>query len=123
MEPTLSKESIREIQPAEILQLRAQYSPRGINLGEASMNERAQALLDRISSQADKFFLLEWEGSKIPRWAKIHDVQIGWTQNGMVNGVKGEDLGTYERLVEFGGTSGKEQKIIVFAKAPNKRLE
>lgn len=76
---------------------------------------QATGLLRRIAERAKEIFLLEWEGNKIPRGAVICGKSITWTQHGRVISEGDEDIGTYERLVEFGGKSGKEQKMLVFA--------
>lgn len=75
----------------------------------------ANALLQQFAERAKAFFLLEWEGNKIPRGADINGKKVAWTQNGLVTSDDGVDIGTYERLVEFGGASGKEQKMLIFA--------
>ena len=74
----------------------------------------ATGLLRKIAERAKGIFLLEWEGNKIPRGAIVCDKRIAWTQHGLVTGESGKNIGTYERLVEFGGASGKEQKMLVF---------
>lgn len=75
----------------------------------------ATSLLQKTAERAKDIFLLEWVGHKIPRGAVINGKAIGWTQNGMVVSDHGEDIGTYERTIESGGASGKEQKMLVFA--------
>lgn len=75
---------------------------------------KATDLLREIADRAKEVFLLEWEGNKIPRGAVINGNSISWTQHGIVTSAKGEMMGIYERLVEFGGISGKEQKMLVF---------
>lgn len=77
--------------------------------GEIQLNE----LLGKFASLAQKFFLLEWEGNKIPRGAVVCGHTIDWTQNGIVSS-RGARIGTYERLVEFGGANHREQKMLVF---------
>jgi hypothetical protein len=73
----------------------------------------AQSLMGKLAEAADHHFLLTWEGSKIPRGASIDSTPIGWTQNGMVTGTNGQQLGYYERLEEFGGPSGNRQSMLV----------
>lgn len=87
----------------------------GKTVGEFNIQFALNDLLFRIAESATELFLLEWEGDKIPRGVSINGKSIGWTQNGMVNSDRGENIGTYERLVEFGGESGRQQKMIVFA--------
>lgn len=96
----------------------AKQKGKGVNLGNASLNATINSLLNSSRKDAKKIFHLKWEGDKIPRGAVIEGMTIGWTQNGMVNGTDKEDrdanIGTYERLVEFGGATGREQQMLVF---------
>lgn len=62
-------------------------------------------------------FVLHWTGHKIPRGYKVNGVEIGWTQNGLVVGINKENLGTYERTLEYGGPNKDEHEMIV---VPNK---
>jgi len=73
----------------------------------------AQALIGQMMGKSENFFLLTYEGSKIPRGAAIDNVEIGWTQHGMVTGKGGEQLGYYERIVEFGGSTGNTQVMLI----------
>jgi len=72
-------------------------------------------ILARLKDGDTDAFFLSWEGNKIPRGAKINGREIGWTQNGQVVSAGGEMIGTYDRLVEFGGEKGKDQRMIVYA--------
>jgi len=92
----------------------AEEKGKGVNLGDAKLNETANELIARWRERAKKVFHLKWEGNKIPRGAVIEGTEIGWTQNGQVTGVGGEMIGMYDRLVEFGGASGNEQQMLVF---------
>ena len=87
---------------------------KGVSLGDAKLNETANGMIVRWRERARKIFHLKWEGSKIPRGAVIEGTEIAWTQNGQVTGVGGKMIGTYDRLVEFGGASGNEQQMLVF---------
>ena len=84
------------------------------NLGDATIENRVNQLLHAHHRQAKKIFHLKWEGGKIPRGAVICDQEISWTQNGIVQAMDGDIIGTYHRLVEFGGNFGSEQQMIVF---------
>ncbi len=71
-------------------------------------------LLKKMAEAAKEFFLLEWVGSKIPRGAVISGHTVVWTQNGVVTAEGGGIIGTYHRVVECGGPSGQDQKMLVF---------
>lgn len=60
---------------------------------------------------------LEWKGTKIPRGLSINGVPIAWTQHGIVTGENGQRLGTYKRLVEFGGPNHDEHVMLVVPSA------
>ena len=97
------------------------------NLGTSgSIRINVNEILARLAHTANELFLLEWEGNKIPRGASINGKEIAWTQNGVVVSADNQTVGVYERLVEFGGTSGNEQKMIVAIlghKPPKLRLQ
>ena len=118
--PEMAKPTIREVSAAEVAQLRGSHGNWTPNLGgrHSPAASEAEGLLSDLQNQMKdgaRTFLVEWSGSKIPRGAAIDGVAIAWTQNGMVTGAGGVDLGTYERLVEFGGASGREHKMLIFA--------
>jgi len=91
------------------------------NLGQAETADQlatqlnADLALQAVASCAKSFFLLEWEGGKVPRDAEINGKKVAWTQHGLVTDTEGKTIGTYERLAEFGGKSGNMQKMLVFA--------
>lgn len=79
-----------------------------------------EGLRAELMKRADDAFILIWEGNKIPRGAEINGYRIGWTQNGEVRSDAGERIGVYDRLLEFGGPSGKEQQMLIFCTAKPK---
>jgi hypothetical protein len=81
---------------------------------EISLQTTVTGLLRRMAERAKEIFLLEWEGSKIPRGAVVNGKSIAWTQHGLVTSDAGEQIGTYERTVEFGGESGRAQAMLIF---------
>lgn len=91
-----------------------------INLGDKSdlgvkdLETKVNALVTAHKNKAKYIFLLKWQGDKIPRGAEVAGHKIAWTQNGVVTDNTGKIIGTYERLVEFGGESGREQQMIVY---------
>lgn len=74
----------------------------------------AEGLRAELMRQANDAFLLLWEGNKIPRGAEVNGYRIGWTQNGKVLSADGKMIGVYDRLLEYGGESKKEQQMLVF---------
>ena len=63
---------------------------------------------------AARIFRLSWRGSKTPRGAVVANETIMTTQNGVVHNTDRTRIGTYERLVEFGGPSENEQEMLVY---------
>lgn len=94
-----------------------------VNLGDDTLNARVNKLM-RGSCKGCQTFLITWEGNKVPYGAVVAGREIGWTQNGQVIAKKpgdtlghfGDDIGTYDRLVEFGGPERKEHKMLVFVR-------
>ena len=120
--------SVQEVTDEQITELTQENKPRGVNLGGAHSESARGAetnvnnLMSRIRKSGGRRFILSWEGNKVPRGARVLDHEIAWTQNGQVSTTSGEGIGTYDRLVEFGGTTGKEQKMVVYL-YPEKKKE
>jgi hypothetical protein len=57
--------------------------------------------------------ILKWKGSKIPRGETIAGVEVAWAQHGVLSGADGEMIGSYVRLVTFGGPNADEHEISV----------
>ena len=76
-----------------------------------------------IRESQTRVFLLKWQGNKIPRGAQILGHTIAWTQHGIVRNKDGKQIGTYDRLVEFGGDSSREQWMLIFADPPHVVIE
>ena len=84
------------------------------NLKASVAEDDVNELLAGFQKRSKRVFELSWKGSKIPGGAVILGKEVGWTQNGMVTSVDGEMIGTYERLEEFGGAEGNDQRIRVY---------
>ncbi len=112
---------VKEITAEEVEQLTSDTPPIGINLGGAhdlvaALNEGVvEQLRTAIRDKASRVFLLTWEGNKVPRGVSILGHIIAWTQHGRVISEGGQEIGMYDRLVEFGGESGHQQQMIVYA--------
>ncbi|MBP7708725.1 hypothetical protein KA107_03490, partial [Candidatus Pacearchaeota archaeon] len=85
-----------------------------VQLGDPVIDNQVNALLLRLREDCKHVYVLRWEGNKIPRGAVLGEETIAWTQNGCVNSKSGKMIGTYCRVVEFGGQSGKEQVMLVY---------
>ena len=86
----------------------------GVSLGDKQRERQLNSVLGKIQ-QGKRVFLIDWEGSKVPRGVTIIDQVIGWTQNGMVASADGGGhIGTYIRLVEFGGGSGNHHQMLIY---------
>lgn len=114
-----SQVEVQEITDEQARQLTEEYNPRGVNLG-GSHSATAAAVEANINDlvgrtrKSGRRFLVTWEGDKIPQGTHVLNYEIGWTQNGQVTTTSGEVIGSYDRLVEFGGASGKQQKMLIY---------
>jgi hypothetical protein len=116
--------SYPEVKVTEVTEQRDQIegadTPNPIDLGgkfdfETSLREGVLAEAQRgIRAKQRRVFELEWEGSKIPRGANILGHPVGWTQHGFVTSQAGVTIGTYDRVIEFGGESGEQQKMFIY---------
>lgn len=57
---------------------------------------------------------IKWEGGRNVIGV-INGEFIGYAQHGILKSDDGTDLGTYERVVEFGGDNGDEHEIKAWA--------
>ncbi|MCR4281403.1 MAG: hypothetical protein NUV88_03675 [Candidatus Kaiserbacteria bacterium] len=80
---------------------------------DRQLERQVSDALGQLQSAAKKSYKLEWEGNKIPRGAIVDGKTIAWTQNGQVVDDQGNMIGTYDRTIEFGGDSGKQQEMLV----------
>ena len=87
---------------------------KGVNLGNPQLDGRVNAILGRMKKNSSHAYILRWEGNKVPRGAVVGSETLSWTQNGCAHNETGEIVGTYERVVEFGGDKGNEQAMIVY---------
>lgn len=106
--------NVSEITGQKEHELVTQYLPRGVNLGNRDLEQVTNMLISALRSRGGRIFLLCWTGNKVPRGADVLGHKIAWTQNGMVVDDQRAQIGTYDRLLEFGGKSQKEQMIIVY---------
>ncbi len=88
-------------------------------LKAAFTEAQVESILASLQKGADKVFVLDWKGNKVPRGVKLEEGEVGWTQNGVVTSVTGEMMGTYDRMVEFGGEDRNDQRMIVYIRSPN----
>lgn len=65
-----------------------------------------------------RVFELTWEGNKVPRGAEVLGHSIAWTQHGIVYTEGGKEIGSYTRITEFGGPTGKAHKMHVYMEPP-----
>lgn len=97
---------------------------RGVDLGGqhsflAGLTEiQVNVIQAALKRGSDKFYVLDWNGNKIPRGVVLEGHEIGWTQHGVVSSTDGETMGNYDRMIEFGGEDGKQQRMIVYMMSP-----
>ena len=86
---------------------------RGVNLGDPAAEAGLNAFLRQVRA-GKRIFVLDWEGSKVPRGVEIDGQEIAWTQNGMVTSTDRKHIGTYNRTIEFGGESGQHHQMVIY---------
>ncbi len=84
-----------------------------VDLGDKAANQKLNEYLAKLR-EGREMYLVSWRGSKIPRGVKIKWYEIVWTQNGAVTVSGGMQMGTYQRLVEFGGDSRDEHVMVIY---------
>ncbi len=106
--------TVTELTEEKVKELVEEHHPRGVNLGDAGVEAFVNASSQQIRGLGGRRFLLTWVGGKIPRAADVIGHRVGWTQNGVVLADTGKEIGTYDRLVECGGESGREQMMVIY---------
>jgi hypothetical protein len=84
------------------------------NFKDESDKKSALKKITEHEKNMGKTFLLKWQGGRIPRGAVIEDKEISWTQDRVVSDIQNKKIGSYQRLIQFGGKSRKNQEILVF---------
>ena len=75
-------------------------------------------LVGAIKERSCRRFDLIWTGSKVPRGVELPTGTIAWTQHGIVRSDDGEQIGTYDRIEEWGGPDGDQHRMIVYVSRP-----
>lgn len=109
-----SKISVKEIRKGLESEILKKLVGKKVKMGDKLIEAQVNRLLGLRRQLSSKIFHLKWEGDKIPSGAIVDGKEISWTQHGMVTSKNGENFAVYERLIEFGGKSGKEQQMLVF---------
>lgn len=122
----MKPENVRltEIDPATINQEALTHAQKDICIGALDENaQRIQAHINRIvkiaKEGATNFYLLSWQGSKVPHGVEVNGKRIGWTQHGVVSSETGETIGLYDRLIEFGGETGCDHQLLIYTANQN----
>lgn len=94
-------------------------SQKGIDLGvenetEKKIEENVNRLLKQLKGRATNFYLLSWQGNKAPYGVELNGKRIGWTQHGIVSSEEGKTIGFYDRLIEFGGETGRDHQMLIY---------
>lgn len=89
-----------------------------VRLGDSDAEAQVKGMLQAMAQKAGRKFLVSWKGSKVPHGVRLLGYEIVWTQHGMVT-ARDKDgqstmLGTYQRVVEWGGPQ-KDKHVLVIA--------
>ncbi len=119
-----SEISIAEIRLSDQGQFIFPEDQHGVDLGgrydlRAALAEQLlNPLMQVLKGRAEHLYLLFWQGDKVPRGAIIEGQEIAWTQNGMVTSSEGKTIGYYDRIVEYGGESRRDQQMLMYTLKP-----
>ncbi len=109
-----SKITVKEIKKGLESEILKKLIGKTVKMGDKLVEVHVNRLLGLRRQLSSKIFHLKWEGDKVPSGAIIDGEEISWTQHGMVTSREGKNFAVYERLIECGGKSGKEQQMLVF---------
>ena len=90
-----------------------------IDLELSEIESNVDALLQLLKLGKDAYLLM-WNGSKVPSNAVVNGIEIDHTQHNMVTS-DGEMVGTYDRIVEYGGPNKRAQALILYLNPPQEK--
>lgn len=82
------------------------------------LENQINPLMDLLKARADRLFVLEWSGGRVPRGANLSGHEIAQTQHGMVVSTENKHFAYYDRLVDGGGEDQRDQMMLVYTKPP-----
>ena len=85
-----------------------------VKLGSIKRDERVSSILHGLAEKAETLWFLRWKGTKTPHGAVLGKVAVSHAQNGIVCSDGGDMIGTYERLVEWGGPNHDEHMMLIW---------
>ena len=86
-----------------------------VKLGAIEMDGRVSSLPQGLAAKSETLWFLRWKGTKTPHGAVLGEAAVSHAQNGIVCSDKGYVIGSYERLVEWGGADHDEHMMVVWA--------
>jgi len=86
-----------------------------VKLGAIEIDERANSFLQGLAAKSETLWFLRWKGTKTPHGAVLGEAAVSHAQDGIVCSTKGDVIGSYERLVEWGGADHDEHMMVVWA--------
>ena len=106
--------TIREITAADAKRLQWKSQHPGLSFGDSSLELFAEAINRHAAERpGTRYFKLSWVGDNVPQGAIVLDQTISWTQNSRVVSDKRVLIGSYIRLVRFGGLFNNQHVIVV----------
>lgn len=94
------------------------------DLRSAVTEAQIAAIMQSTRRLGRRVFELTWEGNGVPLGAEILGRKICWTQHGRAwvfperDSEDDEEIGSYKRVEDYGGPTGKMQKMIVYVTSP-----
>ena len=103
LEGTMTERPVVEITEVSIDPIRKNIVdirgvPIRVDLGEATISQAVNGLLEEIRRKPSRLFMLRWRDSRVPSGAEVVGQKIAWTQHGIVYAEGGKMIGVYERL-------------------------
>jgi len=77
----------------------------------AGASDPQLSMLMAMRTKGRQGVTLRWLGTKAPRGVRFGEVTLEWARHGILRDSEGRDVGTYQRVVEFGGKDGDVQEI------------
>lgn len=112
MNPTTPK--VVEVTAVNVQTLVAKHRLPGLDLGAKMAELGIHRRIVEHREKGGKVFLIHWLGNKVPHGAEILGHIVTWAAKQVVVS-ESTQIGTFDRLITFGGPGKNVQLILVYA--------
>lgn len=112
MKPTASP-TVTEVTGSNLQTILAKHRLPGIDLGQKTAELGVHRRIVEHRESGGKVFLIHWLGNKVPHGAVILGQAVTWAAKQVVVS-ETTQIGTFDRLITFGGPGKNVQLMLVY---------